>query len=209
MPVLNLFIDTSSNQLVSGTTNAAIVNAASLPLFYGDSITLQIWLLQPAPVYSGAGGAAYQVIPTNGISLQLYLDDGTIGGTTYTQQVAFATDPNNQYFIGSLPLNTAPMLTLMTGKTTATVALKVGYLQNGGLQTTVLSTSVNINVGLPQNQLVVPPGLTPLAAETANQTYVPIRGVAGGAIQVVSPAGIILTLHAVDNGDGTASPQWS
>jgi len=208
MAELNLFIDTTANQLIAGLNNPVPVSPSQqLPLFVGDTVNLKIWLLQNAgPAQLGA--SPYTVIPNQGLQLVLYITDGANGGTIYTQQVVFNQDAGGQFFSGSVSLNTPALTSQFTGSTKSiNPQLIIGYLSNG-LQTTVLSQAITITLGLPNNAVPqAPPGLTPLSAEAAAQTYVPIAGKAGQPIILISPAGKKIMLLAVDQPDGTASFQ--
>jgi hypothetical protein len=205
MPQLSLYVDTTRNMLVGGLNNPAFVNPNALPIFYGDELLLNIYLLNNVGP-QGSGNSPFSVIPTAGLALQVYLTDGTAAGTVYTNQVVFQADPSGTFFSGILPLNTPALQTLLGSNPYATAFLKIGYLQNA-LPTTVFSGQVTVNVGLPNAQLQVPPGQTPLSAEVAAQTFVPINGVAGQPIILVSAAGKKIALMAVDQPDGTADFQ--
>jgi hypothetical protein len=205
MPQLTLYIDTSRNQLVGGVSNPGFVNPAQLPFFFGDQIQLVVFLLNNIGP-QGLGNSPYTIIPSQGLALQVYLDDGSAEGTVYTQQIEFQADQTGTYFYGTLPLNTAALETLLGSATSAPAYLKIGYFQNG-LPTTVYSGQVTINVGMPVGALAVPAGQTPLSAEVAAQTYVPIIGNPGQPIYLTSPAGKKIMLVAQDNPDGTASFQ--
>jgi hypothetical protein len=207
MARLNLFIDTTSNSLLAGLASPLQVNPATLPLWFGDTLSLQIYLLNTTNS-SLFGSNPYTVINNAGLQLFLYLDDGTIApGVIYTQQITWQADPTNSYFYSTLSLNTMALQTLLGTATTANASLKVGYVQ-AGLQTTVLSVPVTIGVGIPSSGLVVPPGLTPLSVEVANNLFVHLDGNPnnpGQGFYLVSPAGKKLLVHAIDNQDGTAS----
>jgi hypothetical protein len=208
MANLKLFINTSANQLVAGQNSTQLIEPGSIPLFFGDTLLLNIYLLQVPIGWDARNPMAsgLETVPTNGLQLFFYIDDGTIGGTIYTQQIAFAEDPSQRFFIGTLALNTAALQTLIGANTGAPAWIKIGYVQNG-VQTTVLSARVTINVGLPLVALAVPAALTPLSAEVANATYYPQLPVAGMPLLIKSPAGHTFALVAVDNADGTSSTQ--
>lgn len=199
---LNLFVDTTANSLIAGLSAPQTVDATKLPIYFGDTLNLQIYLLNK----TGATLASYNpytIISTAGIQLFVYLDDGTIGGAVYTQQISFATDGNNQYFYAPLALNTMALQTLLGANTSAPLWFKIGYVVNG-LITTVLSVQIPINVGLPNTSLVVPPGLTPLSVEVGNTMYVPVNGPKGQGFILTSPDGKQILLHVSDNPDGSA-----
>ena len=210
MANLTLYINTRANSLIAGQSSTQSVDASSLPLFFGDTLSLVIYLLQLPLGYNATdpSNSKLQTVSTAGLQLYLYLDDGTTGGTIYTQQILWQTDPTGSYFYANLVLNTEALQTLLGSQTSATCWLKIGYVQNG-LQTTVLSKQVTVGVGLPTVALVAPAGQTPLSAEVASATYVSLQPVAGRPIYLESPNGKIFALVAVDNPDGTASVQAS
>ena len=207
MAQLTLFINTSNNTLVAGRQSTQPLGTA-LPLFFGDTLSLVIYLLQLPEGYNGQDPANSQLetVSTAGLQLLLYLDDGDVAGTIYTQEVAFQTDANNEFFYAPLALNTDALKTLLGANTSAQAWLKIGYVQ-GGLQTTVLSLQVTIQVGLPTQPLVVPAGLTPLSAEVANATYLSLNPVPGRAIYLESPDGTkMVALMLTNDGIFQANP---
>lgn len=207
MARLNLYIDTTSNQILAGFSAPFALNPATLPLWFGDTLSLQIYLLNTNSSVL-AGFNSYTIINNAGLQLFVYLDDGTITpGVIYTQQINWTADPTNSFFYSTLSLNTMALQTLLGTATSAGATLKVGYVQ-GGLQTTVLSVPVSIGVGLPSTQLVVPAGLTPLSLEVANNLFVHLDGNPnnpGQGIYMYSPLGKKFLLHIIDNLDGTGS----
>lgn len=210
MARLSLFIDTTSNSLIAGVNSPLSINPASVPLYYGDTLSLQVYLLNTTGT-TLSGFNPYTVINNAGLQLFVYLDDSIVGGTIYTQQISWSADATNSYFYSTLSLNTAALATLLGSSTSKTCWMKIGYVQ-GGLQTTVLSVLVTIGVGIPSTSLVVPAGLTALSVEVAATMFVPIDGNPnnpGAGFYLVSPAGKKLFISAFDNPDGTASLQAS
>jgi hypothetical protein len=211
MAQVTLFINTTNGTLAASQTNASVVDPSSLPLYYGDTLLLNIYLLQTPPGYDPANPTASQLqtVPLAGLTLYVYMDDGTVNNVIYTQQIAWSVDPTVSFFYASLPLNTAPLLALFANAaTSATVWLKIGYVQNG-LTTTVFSEQVTMGVGLPNAPLVVPPGLTPLSVEVAKTMFLQLAGVAGGGFYLISAAGKKVYIANVDQGDGTAAVEAS
>ncbi len=154
----------------------------------------------------------YAIIPTVGLTLELYLTNGLDSEAAhyaqYTQQVVWNTDPNNQYFYANLALNTQALIDLLAENTSAKAYLVIGYVQ-AGADTTVLYQPITVQPGVPTSNLVVPPGLTPLSMEAASGLFVPIAGVPpnapaafGGGFILTSPLGKKLFIHADDDGAG-------
>jgi len=206
---LPLYIDTSKNQLLTSLNNATPVNALNVPLFIGDTILVQVFLLAPLQVQNPSQ-FNYSNIGTAGKALMLFLDNGQIeqspSYTVYTQLVNWNTDPNNQYFYGVLSLNTAALKTLIGSATTTTCYLHIGYVDANG-NTTDLLLPITLLAGIPNAVNDVPAGLTPLSVEAANQIYVRADGNPnnpGASFVLISPLGKKILIQAVDNGDGTA-----
>lgn len=210
MARLSLFIDTTSNSLIAGVNAPMSVNPASLPLYYGDTLNLQIYLMNTTGTTLSSSNP-YTIINNAGLQLFVYLDDSIVGGTIYTQQISWNADPANSYFYSTLSLNTAALATLLGSATSKTCWMKIGYVENG-LQTTVLSVVVTIGVGIPSTSLVVPAGLNALSVEVARTMFVPIDGNPdnpGAGFYLVSPAGKKIFISAFDNPDGTCTLQAS
>ena len=207
MPKFNLYIDVQNNRLLTSKDEPTIVNSQNLPLFYGDTVQVNIWLLQ-STTPAQLGSSTYSIVPTQGLSLQLYINDGKLtGGTNYTQQLAWNTDANNQYFYANLALNTANLAALMASSNT-TATLVIGYTQNG-YPTTVFSGTVNFQVGLPAGANVVPAGLTPISVEVANQTFMPIIPVPGQALALAAADGTVGYITLVKTAGGGIDIQVS
>jgi hypothetical protein len=204
MAQLTLYINTSNNTLVSGQQNTQPIGS-SLPLFFGDTLSLKIYLLQTPEGYNATdpSNSGLETVPTAGLQLVLYLTDGKDDGTIYTQCVNFVEDATGSFFTGQLALNTAALQTLFGNNKTASCYLQVGYIQDG-LNTTVLNMPVTLQVGIPTTPLTVPPGLTPLSVEAADAMFVPVNPLPGQPIYVQSADGLAtFALRVVKNADGT------
>lgn len=213
---LTLYIDTSSNRLLSSLNTSSSVQPSSLPFFVGDTLQLQIYLMVPLQTFTPSV-PNYAIIPTAGLTLELFLtnglDSGAVGYAQYTQQIVWNTDPNNQYFYANLALNTPALVALLANNTSAKATLVVGYVQNG-TDTTVLYQPITVQPGIPTGNLVVPPGLTPLSLEAASGLFVPKAGVPpnaplafGAGFILTTPLGVKLFIHAIDDGQGGATFQ--
>lgn len=209
---LTLYIDVARNRLVSALNASTLIDPLSLPLFVGDKLQLQVYLMTPLQTQQPSI-PQYSIVSTLGLALGLYLTNGqdsnAVGYVAYTWQVAWNTDPNNTYFYATLDLTQAALVTLLGSNTSASCYLVVGYVQ-GGVDTTVFYKPVTVQPGLPN--AVGPPlaGLTPLSAEAAAQMFVPINGgAAGQSFIMLTPLGKRLLIQAVDNADGTISFQAS
>lgn len=201
MANLKFYVDTTSNSFIAGLTSQVAVDVARFPLYFGDTISLRIYLFDRLESPT-AGAFPFVITSTTGLTLFLYLDDGTVGGTIYTQQITWSTDAANQYFYANLALNTAGLQTLLGSSTNASCWLKIGFVQNG-LPTTVISKSVTVNVGLPSASVgAVPAGQTALSVETGNATYLSKEMENGEPIFLKTDTGKRVALYAYDDTDG-------
>ena len=208
---LAIYIDTSSNRLLAGLNLSTAIVPTSLPLFVGDTLSLQVYLMIPLPTFT-ASVENYAIISTAGLSLLAYLTNGqdssSIDYEQYTQQVVWTSDPTGQYFYANLALNTPALVTLIGDNENATANLVIGYLQNG-VPRTVLNVPINLQAGVPTSNLVVPAGLTPLSVEAAVGMFVPIAGVpanaplnTGQGFFQTTPLGKKGYIHLDDDGAG-------
>ena len=204
----SLYISTLPSVIYNGFgTGAQQIDPRTIPFLFGGQLPLNIYLMEPVD-NPPPSTFPYNIIPTFGLQLFFYITDGTIGGTIYTQQINWATDANNTYFIANLPMNTANLQALLgTSKSPQPAFLQVAYIQNGQ-QCPVCNFPILIGVGTPIVNLQVPAGLTPLSAEVANATFVPKQPVAGQGIQLMSKGGKIIELIYDDNLDGSATLQF-
>ena len=211
MSQLALYIDTTANQLITALNSTRTVDVSTLPLFFPDTIQLQVYLMTKLQTVN-PNVFPYQIISTAGLGLLLELSDGKADNdrTVYASQYVWNTDATNAYFYANLQLNTAGIKSLVqtTEPASATAWLKIAYVQNG-FQTDVFSRSVPINIGV-GTALVVPVlNQTVLTAQVAAQTYFPLQPVSGQSVFLKSPNGKIIMLSAVDQPDGTAQFQAS
>jgi hypothetical protein len=169
MAQFDLYIDTTSGDLVAGAANPA---PASLPrLYQGDTISLRIYLLARTTTYPQV--TPYSVINNSNLSLKVALGpkNGTPGSTLLTQQFTWQKDAANQYFYADLPLNTAAINSAIGAAESATAWFEVEYTQNS-YPTTVFQQSVTIHAEVIETgSVVTPPGETALSAEVANATF--------------------------------------
>lgn len=213
MPQFTLYIDTTSNQLLYALNSARIVDPATLPLFYPDTLQLQVYLMVRLQTIDPSV-FQYAIISTAGLSLLMEVTNGRADNdgarVVYTSQYVWNTDAANQYFYANLPLNTASIQALLdaSGPSSSSAYLKIAYTTASG-QTDVFSRQINIGIGVGTQQLTVAPPLTPLSLEVANNLYYPLAAKVGLPLYVASPNGKILLLAAVDQPDGTATFQAS
>lgn len=208
---MTLYIDTTSNRLLVNLNLNQQLQPQSLPFFYGDTLPVRVYLLQRLTnAVVGPTNSQFSIIPTTGLSLALYLTNGLVGVAliNYTNQVTWQTDSAQEYFYADLPMNTAGLLGIVqtTAPNPANAYLQVGYT-DGAEPVTVLNQIVRIGIGAPPAAIVIPPGFDALSVQVANATYVPIAGVAGMPIYLISPSGKKIALMAVDDGDGGVSFQ--
>jgi len=209
---LNLYVDTTANQLLAGLNAPSAIDPTTLPFNLGDTINLQVYLLNKTGSTLQSYNP-YTIIPNAGLALVVYLDNGLVDGLIYTQQITFTNDPGQQFFYAPLSFsNTGALATLLGSTTEATAWLHIGYLQNG-VMTTVLAVQVSIGVGVygvTGGQLaIVPPGLTPLSEQAAVQQFVQVAGPAGQGFILQSPNGKKFLLQVKDNPDGSGEFQAS
>lgn len=202
---LTLFVNTSNGTLIAGQSSTQAVSPNSLPLFFGDTVKLKIYLLQVPAGYNATdpSSSSLETVFIPGNQLLAYLDDGKISATVYAQTVNFVADASGMFFTGTLALNTVELSNLIGTGTGANVWLKIGYVDGNGYQTTVLSSQVNVGVGLPIAALIPQPGQTALSVEIARGLYFPLSPNPGQAIVLVTPAGRKILLSPVDR-DGIA-----
>ena len=116
MPQFTLYIDTTSNQLLYALNSARIVDPGTLPLFYPDTLQLQVYLMTRLQTIDPSV-FQYAIISTAGLSLLMEVTNGKATGDAgrlvYTSQYVWSTDASNQYFYANLPLNTAAIQTLL------------------------------------------------------------------------------------------------
>jgi hypothetical protein len=205
-----LYIDTSvvNGQLLSGLNDDSILPLSGIPLYVGDAgLVLQIYLMTPLQIKNPSNPSNYSIIPTTGLTLEVFLDNGEFNtDVIYTQQVNWQTDEDNQFFYAFFPMNTAALETLLGSQTSATCYLHIGYLQNG-LPTTVFLQQISVSCGIPNALAVVPAPLTPLSVQAADQRYVPMTGAPGEGFILTSPNGVQKMIHLVDVGAGDAQLQ--
>ena len=206
MSQLSLYLDVTTNTLFSGLTGGFAIPSTSLPFFYGDTLPLRIYLIQPID-NAITGSAQYEIIPTINNTLQLYLDGGSEGSTIYTQQLAWSSDPASEYFYANLALNTAGLKALLSNKLKIQCYLRLLIISNG-LPRTVYLNPINIQPGgIPPVNLVVPVGQTPISLEVAKTLFVPIQGLPGEGFFMTSPDGTKKVFIQLDNnGQFNASP---
>lgn len=197
MNALNLFIDTTDNALIAGLNAPTTVDPLSLPFLVGGYLPLNVYLLNK----TGSTLQSYNpfiVIPNYGITLVLYITDGTYNGTVYTQQVNFVQDANGQFFSGTLALNTAALGALLAGTTVARPWLMVGYFDQAGTFIPCLTVQILCIPGAPSQTVSVPAGLTPMSVQQADGRYTKVDGDPGAGTIWTSPLGKKFLLRIVD-----------
>jgi hypothetical protein len=170
MAQFKLYIDTESGELVRGASSTTLAN---LPRFFqGDTISFRIYLLERTASFP-AGSSPYSIINNADLSLRVGIGpkNGTAGSTLYTSQFTWEKDPTNSFFFADLALNTSGINGLISGGESGTAWFEVEYIEDS-LPTTVFQRQITIEAEvLESTALIVPPGETPLSAETANATY--------------------------------------
>jgi hypothetical protein len=210
---LTLYVTTNGQGLISSLNTSQPVDPTSLPLYIGDTVQLQVYLMDPLQTTT-PGISNFGPKNTAGLNLMLYLTNGLDSNSgsyvQYSQQIVWSTDPNNQYFYATVALNTAGLITLIGNNTQASAYLVIGYQTAAG-DTTVFEAQVTLKPGIPNANIVVPAGLTPISLEQARMIFVPVSGVSipggptGQGFYLTTPNGKKLFVQAIDNADGTAS----
>lgn len=211
MSKINLYVNVASGQLVVAPSIPTVVNPATIPLFLGDQPTLMVQLLQPIPNQAGQSGSTLTPVPTAGLTLVMYLDNGLAGmsNVIYAQQVSFTSDSTGTFWTGIFPLNSPALLALFTGTLTSVpVWIQIGYL-TGAFPTTVFSDPTSVDVGLPGTIIpVAPPGQTPISLEIARAMFFPLQPVPGQPVTLQTALGHTFIALPKDNPDGTATCDW-
>lgn len=166
----NLYIDVNRGEaVISPFSNA---EAALPPLTQGDTQEeFRVWFMKDW------NGINYTLIPVAGVTVEMAL--GKKQGTAapyYTQQFTWtpSADLTKPYHYASLPLNTDEITALLGERATAGAFLEVKKVENN-IPLTVLSRRVVVHASVIKPETtVVPPGLTPLYAETANVAFVKV-----------------------------------
>src|SRR5204863_4816086 len=133
----DIFIDIDRREAVKDKFSNS---EAALPtLTQGDTLEdLRIWLMRDVD------GTTYTLIPVEGITLEVALGQkkGTAAGY-YTQQFTWtpSDDLLQPYFVGTLPMNTAAIDTLLGEKKVAAAYFEVKKIENA-VPLTVLSRRV-------------------------------------------------------------------
>lgn len=168
MAQFTLYIDTDAGSLVSGPENP---NSAALPkLIQGDTPSFRIYLLARTSTFPQI--SPYNVVDLSSLSLKVALTDpGGSSSTVYTNQYTWAKDGTNSYFYADLPLNTAPIATLLGSGKTASLYFEVEYTQSAVPTTVLLQSTTIFADGIKAGSTVVPAGETALSAEVANATF--------------------------------------
>jgi hypothetical protein len=198
MATVDLYIDAGQCKAVAGPSDSSIV---ALPRFsQGDTLAMRIWLL--APTATDRLATPFTYIPTTGLTLQVALGAKVGNSTTYyTQQFSWTAspEPENPYWSGALPINTAEITSLIGSAASALAWFEIKYV-SGGLPTTVLCEQITIHAGvIKSGGVTVPNPLTPLSAEAANATFL-TRTIEGQITLRNAATGKEILLYVDDDG---------
>lgn len=209
MNALNLFVDTTTGTgLISGLNSPRPVDPFTLPFLVGGYLPLNIYLMNKTETTLSSYNP-YIVIPNYGLTLVVYINDGTFNGVQYTMQVSFTQDPGGQFFSASLAMNTAGLEALLATATTAQPWLMIAYFDQAGNFVPCLTVEINIIPGAPVATTSVPPGLTPLSLEQADGRYLQVSGPPGQGFVLTSPLGKQFLMRVVDLPGGGAEWQMN
>lgn len=190
---IELYIDTYSGELVSGTDNR---RAATLPKFvYGDDLTFWIYQLERTTTYPDAGG--YAVVNNAAHTLKMALGSKATGALV-TQQYTWTPDAQNQYFYATLPMDTAAILALLNSTAQVQSWFEIKRIQ-GGRPTTILQKEVilNASVILPSS-VTVPANERPLSLEYGEAAYLKAENT--GCVIVNPNTGAKVQMYLGDDG---------
>ena len=203
MAAITLYIDTTDGVLLAGQVGPQLINPLTLPFFYGDTLTVNIWLYQRLAAASGQTPFPFSLLFNAGLAIQLAIYNGTVAGllAPYAACVNFVPDPTNSYVTGQLSLNTAALEALIGTGTSANAFLCIGYFLNG-FTTTVFKGQVNVGVGIVNGPIAIPPQLTPLSEQAAALQFLSIQPVPGQPYYLASASGRVIAITAVDDPNG-------
>lgn len=188
------YIDCDRGQLV---TSEGDNTPKRFPLFVqGDTALIRIYLLTGY----NRGGDDYDVIPTDGLTLQVAI--GNLSGSLiYTAQYTWTAN-EGLYFEAELPMNTAEITTALGSQTSKQATLEIKYLREG-VPTTVLQEEVSIKKALILPGTSVPiPDPTYLTAEAAVAMFA--RLTESRAIHLEGANGSLIKLWN-DDSEGSAT----
>ena len=203
--VLNLYVLKDNGTLLTSLANASPVNPLTLPLFYGDTLTINCYVLtQIQSAINPANNFPYSIVNNAGLLPVLNLYNGTIAGASapLASAIGFAADPTNSYVSGTLALGTPGLLALLGANTTAKCYLSFGFIQNGQ-PTTCLDVQVEIGIGVQNVVAPAPAGTTPLTLAEALLLFFPIQPVSGQPLYLASASGKVFSISVVDDGSGS------
>jgi hypothetical protein len=166
----DLYIDCDSAKVVTSDTDNTL---KALPrIAYGDTILLNVYLLKG---YSRA--SAYDIIPTDGLTLEVRILEGLLTGSTAVEDVlAFQgtwTAQDGDHFQAALALNTAEILAALGNANSFDATFETKYFRSG-VPTTVLQQSIKVWRASDPNSVMPVAEPTPLSAEAAQAAFVQI-----------------------------------
>lgn len=173
MAEADIFIDADRSQVVTSETDTTI---KALPRFVqGDTITLRIHLLRGYTKGINANNP-YDEIPTDGLTLQVALREGTFTGSGDFGDIVAAqytwTPEEDLYFEGAFSLATEEVNTLLASVKTFDATFVVQFFEDS-VPTTVLQQAVKVYRNLIDQESTLPvPTPTYLTAEAALATFV-------------------------------------
>ena len=213
MAKLNIFNNTTNNSLVVSQVSQTQLQASALPLFCPDTLQLNWYLL--TQTLNSQNTIQISPVLTTGLSFYVYITDGSLNGTVYTQQITWVADASGLFWTAYLALNTSAIINAIEalGSGSAQAAglacfIEAGYIDGNGNQTTTLSQTITIKPGLPTGAMApVPPGLTAASVQFVVASTMPQQPTAGLPLLLKSAAGKVIQMLAVDNPDGSVSLQ--
>ena len=202
MLVLNLYVNRDQGTLFSGLQNSQPVLPQSLPLYFGDTLTINLYTFTAIQAsINPAGNFGYQLVPVAGLAPLLYITNGTIAGgaAPYASCVQWDPDPTGTYVTGTLALTSPELLAAFGNSQTFSSRLIIGFVQNA-VPVSIFNSPVILGVGVQNYIPALPPQLTPLSVQAASLMFMPIQPIPGQPLYLATESGKVTAIEAIDDG---------
>ncbi len=185
--------------LVANLQTGALVSfngsASSLPaLWQYNTRNLRLQFVNPNPTTLPLGSSSYSPQNLNGYLPRVAITPtptGTGGGPAVLAiQTVFVWDNTNQWFTGSLALNTSAVDSFIAAAASATAHFEITLIQPDATRFTAFGGPVTLNAAGDEGTSTVPtPTAQYLTADEIKALFVPRIMAAGDVIQFISPDG--------------------